>query len=62
MDSEEEIIDSATKLCGDREHAKWWYKTQPIEPLDNLTAEQLVAQGRADRVLKYIDTLYAGTG
>lgn len=42
--------------------AVYWFRNDPIQPLEYKTAEVLVSEGRTEQVLMYIDSLNAGTG
>ena len=37
-----------------------WYVHMPIKELDNLSARQLVEEGRADAVLDFLKSIYFG--
>ena len=45
---------------GDLERALFWYRNQPLAPFGYKTAEQLVATGRTEDVLRYTASLSAG--
>jgi hypothetical protein len=48
-----QILNAARDASGgDIARAMRWYRTEPIVPLDFKTAERLVAEGRADDVLR----------
>ena len=54
------VIKAATDLNGELRKALFWYRNDPIAVFDYKTAETLVADGRADDVVRYIETLEAG--
>ena len=48
-----QILNAARDASGgDIARAMRWYRTEPIIPLEYKTAERLVAEGRADDVLR----------
>lgn len=54
------VIRAATDLCGDVDRALFWYRNEPLQPFGYKTAEQLVSDGRAEDVLRYVASLEAG--
>lgn len=50
-----EIIEQIEPWAGSGEAAWAWYRSFPIAALGGQTAEQLVAQGRKEEVLAYLD-------
>ena len=54
------VIRAATDLSGDVNKALFWYRNHPLQPFRYKTAEQVVADGKADAVVKYISMLEAG--
>lgn len=54
------VIKAAADLHGDVDQALFWFRNDPLAPFDYLTAERLVADGRADDVVRYLDSLHAG--
>lgn len=60
-DDRKTVMDAATALAGDPVRADRWFRTQPIPELSGKTAEQLVLEGRAADVLKYIAMLETGS-
>ena len=54
------VIKAATDLNGNVGTALFWYRNEPLAPFGYKTAEQLVADGRADDLLDYIASLEAG--
>lgn len=54
------VLGAAVDFSGDYERARSWFRTEPIQPLDDKTAEILVSEGKYERVLRYIDSLNAG--
>jgi uncharacterized protein (DUF2384 family) len=53
------IIQAAVDLTGDAEKALW-YRSEPLTVFGDATAEHLVAEGRANDVLRYLASLQAG--
>ena len=54
------VIHAATDLRGDANVALFWFRSYPIPEFDYQTADKVVSQGRADDVIRYIDSLDAG--
>jgi hypothetical protein len=54
------VIKAATDLHGDLNKALFWYRNEPLATFDYKTAETLVADGRADDVIRYLTSLGAG--
>ena len=54
------VIAAATDISGDVSKALFWYRNHPLAEFDYHTAEQLVVQGRADDVVRYVSSLSAG--
>lgn len=55
------VIKAGTDVSGgDVSRALFWYRNQPLATFRYKTAEQLVAAGRTDDLLAYIDSLNAG--
>jgi hypothetical protein len=54
------VIRAAVDLSGDVNRALFWYRNEPLQPFGYKTAEQLVSEGRADDLLRYIESLEAG--
>lgn len=54
------VLKAAEDLSSDRDQAVLWYRNEPLAVFDYQTAEQLVASGRAEDVLRYIAALEAG--
>ncbi len=55
------IIGMAAALTGDNPgKAILWFRHQPIEAFGFRTAEQLVEEGRAEAVIKHLETLADG--
>jgi hypothetical protein len=53
------VIRAATDLSGDVRRALFWYRNDPLPALGYKTAEQLVAEGRTEDVLRYVASLGA---
>lgn len=57
------VLSAASELAGnDYLRVIYWFRNWPIQPIEYKTAESLVSEGRAEQVLRYIDSRYAGTG
>ncbi|KUZ26827.1 DUF2384 domain-containing protein [Burkholderia territorii] len=54
------IIRAATDISGDVENALFWYRNEPLPIFDYKTAEQLMSDGRAEDLLRYVVSLKAG--
>jgi hypothetical protein len=54
------VIRAATDISGDVTKALFWYRNEPLPVFNYKTAEQLVSEGRADDVLRYVSSLEAG--
>ncbi len=54
------VILAATELLGEGNTAWWWFQNEPLSAFAFKTAEQLVAQGRTEDVLRYLTSLEAG--
>jgi hypothetical protein len=57
----QQVLAAATAVSGgDLEAAILWYKNEPLALFDNMTAESLVAEGRAVDVLHLLESFQAG--
>ncbi len=54
------VISAAARLTGDLQKAIYWYRNEPIDEYDHLTAAELVADGHSEAVLTYIRDLENG--
>ncbi len=54
------IVSAAAELIGDDNKAAVWFRHQPLAGFEGRTAEELVAAGHADAVLKHLDQLADG--
>jgi len=54
------VIRAATDIAGSVENAIYWYKNYPLPTFDYRTSEDLVSEGRADALIRYIQSLQAG--
>lgn len=54
------VLQAAADLRGDVNEALFWFKNHPIRDFDRKTADRLVADGKADAVLRYLRSLEAG--
>lgn len=55
------ILIMAIEMTGDENRAVIWFKHQPIPGWAGKTAYDIVAQGKADNVLAYLEAARAGT-
>lgn len=54
------VLQAAADLRGDVDEALFWFKNHPIRDFDRKTADRLVAEGKAEAVLRYLRSLEAG--
>lgn len=54
------VMRAAHDLNGDVGRAIFWYRNDPLPPFGYKTAEQLVSEGRAEDVLRYVGSIEAG--
>lgn len=54
------VMKSAADLSGDMKKALFWFRNHPLQPFQYKTAEQMVAEGKAEAVVRYIALLEAG--
>ena len=55
-----EIINHALPWAGSVQQAFAWYRSQPLPSFGDLTAEDLVKEGRAEDVKAYLNRIGAG--
>lgn len=55
-----EIVNRVLPWAGSVQQAFAWYRSQPLPSFGNLTAEDLVRQGRAEDVKRYLSRIAAG--
>lgn len=55
------ILAMAGEMAGDKHRAAIWFKHQPIPGWAGKTAYDLVQEGKADKVLAYLEAVRAGT-
>jgi uncharacterized protein (DUF2384 family) len=55
------VIRAALDLNGDLERTIFWYRNMPIPTFEYKTAETLVTEHRTEDLLRYIDSLEAGS-
>jgi hypothetical protein len=53
-------IAAATDASGDADRAAYWYRNQPLGPFGYRTASQVVADGKTEDLIRYIESLAAG--
>ena len=54
------ILAMASEMSGDENRAAIWFKHQPIPGWAGKTAADLVREGKADKVLAYLEAVRAG--
>lgn len=54
------ILAMASEMAGDESRAVIWFKHQPIPGWAGKTAYDLVGEGKADRVLAYLEAVRSG--
>ena len=54
------ILAMATEMAGNEHRAVIWFKHQPIPGWAGKTAYDLVGEGKADKVLAYLEAVRAG--
>lgn len=54
------ILAMATEMTGDEHRAVIWFKHQPIPGWAGKTAYDLVAEGKSDKVLTYLEAVRSG--
>jgi uncharacterized protein (DUF2384 family) len=54
------ILSMASEMAGDESRAVIWFKHQPIPGWGGKTAFDLVGEGKADRVLAYLEAVRSG--
>ena len=55
-----EILNKVEPLMGSTITAYAWYRSEPLPSFGGVTPEQLVKEGRANAVRKYLDRMMAG--
>lgn len=54
------VIKAGTDISGDVNRSLFWYRNEPLSAFGYKTAEQLVSEGRAEDVLRYVASIEAG--
>lgn len=54
------ILAMAAEMAGDEHRAAIWFKHQPIPGWAGKTAYDLVAEGKSDKVLSYLEAVRSG--
>lgn len=54
------ILAMATEMAGDESRAVIWFKHQPIPGWAGKTAYDLIAEGKSDKVLVYLEAVRSG--
>jgi len=55
-----EIINRVTPWCGNVFQAYAWYRSEPLPSFGDLTAEDLVKNGKAEAIKRYIERIAEG--
>jgi hypothetical protein len=55
------VIAAATDLTGDRDKALYWFRNAPIGLFSYQTPETIVSAGQTDALVRYIESLGAGS-
>ena len=55
------VLSAAMEINPDRVRAIYWYRNAPIAEFGHRTAEQLVAQGKAEAVVSYLASIASGS-
>lgn len=55
-----EILNRVRAWAGSPQQAFAWYRSQPLPPFGDQTAEALVKEGRAEAVKRYLDRITVG--
>lgn len=55
------VLSAVFELVRDRQRAIYWYRNAPIPEFQHRTAEQLVAEHKADAVLSYLASMSSGS-
>lgn len=54
------VMGAAAEVNGNFQDAAFWFRNEPIGAFDFKTPEQLVSEGRAEDLLRYVQSLGAG--
>jgi uncharacterized protein (DUF2384 family) len=54
------VLAAAFSLAESPDRALYWFRSHPIRDFDYKTPEVLVSEGKADAVIRYIESLSAG--
>lgn len=54
------VMGAAADINGSFQDAAFWFRNEPIGGFDFRTPEQLVSEGRAEDLLRYVQSLRAG--
>ena len=54
------VLAAALSLADSLDRTLEWFRSQPIRDFDYKTPEILVSEGKADAVIRYIESLSAG--
>lgn len=59
MQDVERVITAAEAVSGDHDKAVWWL-SQPLATFGGKTALQLIAEGRTDDLIGYVESFESG--
>jgi uncharacterized protein (DUF2384 family) len=54
------ILTMAEEMAGNKQRAATWFEQQPIPGWDGKTAYDLVQEGKADKVMDYLEAVKSG--
>lgn len=55
------VMRAAADIAGSVEKAIFWFKNNPLPPFDYKTPQDLVSEGRTEDLIRYIQSLQAGS-
>jgi hypothetical protein len=54
-------LSAAYEVTHDRDRSIFWYRNTPIPEFGHRTAEQIVAEGKTDAIIRYLTSITAGS-
>jgi hypothetical protein len=54
-------LSAAYEVTHDRDRSIFWYRNAPIPEFGHRTAEQIVAEGKTDAIIRYLTSIAAGS-
>lgn len=54
------VIAAAANLSGDSQRVLYWFRNQPISAFGYQTPDQIVSDGKANKLIRYVESLEAG--